>query len=286
MNKVFFLTLVLLTIPLVFAETTCTDADGGPFDPADPKLYLALPSDTSTKTLTLSDYCSEEKQGKKKTEGPWIKEYMCVGNLVIGKDYLCKDYGYDKCISEGNKSACVPAGQTKLSPPQTTTAQDKSSSAQQTLPKKPKIPEKPRCGDKRVNVENEQCDPPGKICVNNGQPGLCQKDCTCESYTGGKQSTSQETTPPTEAQSETESKTQTETLPATNQQPQTKPSKPEEPPRSPILSCGDKVIQSGEECENNTDCTPPQTCQQCACTTTQQKSIFTRFWRWLNNIFS
>ncbi len=288
MKSIFSLIFVILILPLALAETTCTDSDGGPLDPAEPKQYLAVPSDTSTKSLTLSDYCSEEKQGKKKTEGPWIKEYTCVGTLVIGKDYLCKDYGYDKCISEGNKSACVLAGQTKLSQPQTTTIQDKTQTGQQTLPKKPKIPEKPRCGDKRINVEKEQCDPPGKICLLEGQPGTCQKDCTCQLYTGGKQSlTPEETAQTTESTNtpEPEPQTQTEQPPAPNQQ-QTKQPQQQSPPRSPILSCGDKVIQAGEECEKNTDCTPPQTCQQCACTSAQSDSLFRKLWRWLNGIFS
>ncbi len=187
----------IIAIPVF--SLTCTDSDDGPVDPAYPKEFISKPGNTTVAKTVLSDYCLREKGGVKINEGPWIKEYMCIGSLAIGKDYKCADYGYDKCITDKGMAACVKTGQTTIAAPVAKPV------VNATKPKKPKVPLKPQCGDKKVQPElGEQCDPPGRLCVDaDGFAGTCEKDCKCKAYKKGEVPPAEEIKPAEEAKIET-----------------------------------------------------------------------------------
>ena len=172
---------VVLTFQVIAA--TCTDSDEGPVDPSYPKEFVSKPGNTTVAKTVLSDYCMREKNGVKIKEGEWIKEYMCIGNLAVGKDYKCSDYGYEKCVSDKGLSACVKTGQTTVAAPV-------AKPANVTTPKKPKVKLQPQCGDKQIQQDRgEQCDPPGRLCVDpDGFAGMCEKDCICKAYKKGETS--------------------------------------------------------------------------------------------------
>lgn len=45
--------------------------------------------------------------------------------------------------------------------------------------KKQEEPPQPQCGDREVNQDNEECDPPGSTCTKNGKQGVCDDKCKC-----------------------------------------------------------------------------------------------------------
>ncbi|MBI4017243.1 MAG: hypothetical protein HY363_06145 [Candidatus Aenigmarchaeota archaeon] len=169
---------VVLLLPTIAA--TCTDSDEGPIDPSYPKEFLSKHGNTTVAKTVLSDYCMREKNGVKIKEGEWIKEYMCIGNLAVSKDYKCSDYGYDKCISDKGLAGCVKSGQTSITTPTVTAATPVNA----TKPKKTKVKLLPQCGDKQIQQDRgEECDPPGRLCVDaDGFAGMCEKDCKCKAY--------------------------------------------------------------------------------------------------------
>lgn len=205
MNRAIILLTVAITILAIpVFSATCTDSDEGPIDPSYPKEFISKPGNTSVAKTMLTDYCMHEKNGVKTGEGEWIKEYMCIGNLAIGKDYKCSNYGYQKCISDKGLAACVTTGKTTVTAPKpVTTAQNT------TTPKKPKVKLPPQCGDKQIQQERgEQCDPPGRLCVDaDGYAGMCEKDCKCKAYKKGELPLPEQIKPAEEAKPETETNT-------------------------------------------------------------------------------
>lgn len=253
MNKtVILLTLAATILVLSVYSVTCTDSDEGPIDPTAPKEFLAKPGNTTIAKTTLVDHCMREKNGVKVTEGPWIKEYMCIGNLAIGKDYKCSDYGYDKCITDKGLSACVAAGKTTVTAPKPVATPSNT-----TAPKKPKTPLKPQCGDKKIQPDlGEQCDPPGRLCVDaDGYAGTCEKNCKCAAYKKGE-------VPPPEQIKPVEAKPVEQTVPATPAETKTET---KEITKETIQQKKDQKVE--EKLPENA-------------------GLFARLWNWLNTTFS
>jgi len=156
----------LALIPIAFSELTCDDTDGGPAVENKPLPFIAIGGTVKTPDDQKGDYCvrREGKDGLEQ-ESLWIKEYYCYAGDVKSKDYQCLTYGYTKCKMENGLGACV----NKISD-----WDDGTSSENETLDTD--------CGNKVVEG-NEDCDPPGKLCVaKNGDPGSCTDFCICVSY--------------------------------------------------------------------------------------------------------
>ncbi|MBI4148066.1 hypothetical protein HY490_02135 [Candidatus Woesearchaeota archaeon] len=240
--------MILLTLP-VFAAT-CSDSDDGPIDPAYPKDYINKPGNATFGKNSFSDYCMKEKGSIKQSDGPWIKEYMCLNTLAIGKDYKCSDYGYEKCITTNGLAACVSAGQKTIS------ALSPKNVTNTTTAPKPKVKLAPQCGDKIVQKDRgENCDPPGRLCIDaDGDAGLCEKTCTCKAYK------------------------KSESVP--DKPEQIKPASPAEKPVEPVQT------QTTAPVEAAPTAPPASETQKPAETLPEGASLFARIWHWLSTTFS
>ncbi len=166
---------LIISMLAVSAQVTCTDPD----EEDNPEDSLDTVAEVKYGITPKTDECVSDRDGYHKDPSAWVREYYCTtttageGQTVVQrshKDYECSRYGFDKC--EGGK--CVGG----------------KASGSGTSVKKP-VYEPPRCGDRVIQPDSEQCDPPDDICYLNEQIGICTRPvngfggCQCKLYKGG-----------------------------------------------------------------------------------------------------
>jgi len=162
---IFSIFVVLLSVS-VYAGS-CTDSDNGPVNLRDVASFLIAAGKTTDQFGSHGDVClSYELSNKKVAEGPWLREYYCVGGLSMHKDFKCADFEFQNCVSDDKGSYC-----------KTNKPVEKSSAKTVAVEKKPVVDF--YCGDKVMNRADAECYPPGKLCVKDKLAGQCSSNCKC-----------------------------------------------------------------------------------------------------------
>lgn len=164
-QKLVLAAIMLLILPVVLAQVTCTDTDTGG---TDPEPQIGEQGRVKYGLTEKADTCISGKAGYSVSEGQWIREYFCDNDQRESKDYDCTRYGFEKC----EQGVCV--GKEKVK------AEKKTRRA--ALP--------PRCGDEIVQPERgEECERPDDICYKNDSVGICTRPneqgfggCKCKLY--------------------------------------------------------------------------------------------------------
>ncbi len=159
----FLICLLILTITNASEEPPemCTDSDVGPEDGRNPtEEVLTTKGSTKYGIRTSKDICVKGTETDMyMEESPYLKEFYCDDNdqreFVI---FYCGDYGYEKCVD----GACIGTG----------TGTKPNQYAQRVIAD---------CGNKiREKDLGEECDPPGSVCWDKDNYGMCQPDCSCK----------------------------------------------------------------------------------------------------------
>ncbi|RLE47532.1 hypothetical protein DRJ25_02135 [Candidatus Woesearchaeota archaeon] len=188
---------LLVIISAIAAEQNlCTDSDNGPEGGRHPSAdVLKTKGSTKYGILAKEDICViSKKEDLQTSESFYLKEYFCDNDMRQSRIFDCRDYGFEKCVD----GACVGEG-TNVK----THHEDEGPSS--------------HCGDRLVEKsEGEECDPPGSVCLEGDNYGMCQKDCKCKWHNPPAE-TEQEDSEPESAPAEnsekqdSESKSETET---------------------------------------------------------------------------
>ena len=147
MKKILFVIMIMMLATFVSGQQ-CTETDGG----------LDYENKGSTKyaiTSTEDAWILSKHTEVTIEEGVWLKEYYCDNDVRKSDSVDCTIEGYEKCEA----GACT--GKEAVAA--------KKAATQATQPK---------CGNKVLD-DNEDCDPPGKICYGNGGYGQCDQNCKC-----------------------------------------------------------------------------------------------------------
>jgi len=207
----------IISSTAVFAQgVTCDDPD------EQPDMEDTIDSVATVKygLTDKTDECVSGRDGYHKDPSSWVREYYCAeitlaeGGKTVKRNYEdidCTRHGYEKC--EGGR--CVGG----------TTAGGTTT--------RPRTPEQPRCGDKRIDSNRgEQCDPPDDICYIGDDIGICTRPtkegfggCQCKLYDAGAAAEPEtppaNATPPVQAPPVQEQPPAAETPPVEEQPPET-----------------------------------------------------------------
>lgn len=217
MKKLVVLAAVLLILPAVLAQVTCTDTDNGG---EKPEPFIGQKGKVKYGLSEKADVCVNDKDGFSVQSGRWVREYYCANEQRVSDDYDCTRYGYLKC----EDGACTGKEAAKA-----------RQEAQQAA-------EPARCGDEIVQPERgEECERPDDICYKNDQIGICTRPgktglggCLCKVYGAGEEAPETPAAgeaPP--AQPVTETTPPVEPAPPLPEAPAEEPAQPEELPEKP-----------------------------------------------------
>ncbi len=144
----------------VSAEDLCTDSDNGPDGGSPSDDVLTTVGSTKYGITTLNDVCvigpSADVQTK---ESMYLKEYYCDNDKREFEIFDCSRFGFEKCVegkctgsSSGSSSGSNQNNNVIIS----------------------------NCGNKILEEnEGEECDPPGSVCLDGDDYGVCLNDCKC-----------------------------------------------------------------------------------------------------------
>ena len=159
-NKILTGILILLMITsIAFAgNDLCTDSDNGPKDGRKPTDdVLTTRGSTKYGIQIKEDICViSENADVQTSESPYLKEYYCFDDTRQSEIFDCRDYGFEKCVD----GVCVGTG---------------TGTQNRTITRVT-----PDCGNKITEKDKgEECDPPGSVCLEGDDYGICRDDCTC-----------------------------------------------------------------------------------------------------------
>lgn len=142
------------------AEDMCTDSDKGPETGRNPSDdVLKTKGSTKYGIQTKEDICVISETADVQTEESYfLKEYYCDdSDTRKSVTFDCRDYGFEKC----KDGICEGQGST--------------STEDRVIDKSVKD-----CGNKILEKDKgEECDPPGSVCLEGDNYGMCLDDCTC-----------------------------------------------------------------------------------------------------------
>ncbi len=164
-SLIIFLLLLVGTVQAL-SLIPCSDEDG-PKDLNDPVSAISHGAGASNKTHNVQDYCVHAKGGINVNYSEWVREWHCVDDVLTYTDFKCQDWGFEECYTANNEGFC--RGYSSNPSP--------FENASYNLPYQLN---ESTCGDGRIEVPLEDCDPPGGFCRNTwGAEGACGFDCFC-----------------------------------------------------------------------------------------------------------